>query len=131
MNKKPTGTLLLFGSLGLIVAAIAITAVINRTNRNAAAPADIRAKAGVNATLKVIGIVTFVDNTNNSVTVDGLRFSDSKDTGTSLGSWVVTPPTSYNLSLLTPGAHVTITLDPTSFLVANHTLSATQIVVTK
>ncbi len=131
MNKKPSGTLLLFGSLGLIVAAIAITAVINRTNRGTAAPTDIRAKAGISATLKVIGIVTTVDTANNTVMVDGLRFSDSKDMGTSLGSWTVTPPPSYNLSLLTPGAHVTITVDPTSFLVANHTLSATQITVSK
>lgn len=131
MNKKPTGTLLLFGSLGLIVAAIAITAVINGANRNAAAPTDIRAKAGITATLKVVGIVTTVDSANTSVTVDGLRFSDSKDTGQSLGSWVVTPPPSYNLSLLTPGVHVVITADPSSFLVANHTLSATQIIVSK
>lgn len=131
MNKKPTGTFLLFGSLGLIVAAIAITAVINGTNRGASSPADIRAKAGITATLKVVGIVTTIDSTNTSVTVDGLRFSDSKDTGQSLGSWVVTTPPSYNLSLLAPGAHVVITVDPTSFLVATHTLSATQIVVSK
>lgn len=131
MNKKPTGTLLLFGSLGLIVAAIAITAVINGANRNAAAPTDIRAKAGITATLKVVGIVTSVDNANSTVLVDGLRFSDSQDTAASLGSWTVTPPPSYNLSLLSSGARVTITVDPSSFLVATHTLSATQITVSK
>lgn len=131
MNKKPTGTLLLFGSLGLIVAAIAITAVINGVNRNASSPTDIRAKAGLTASLKVVGIITAVDSANNTFNVDSLRFNDSKDTATSLGSWIVTPPPSYNLSLLSSGARVTITVDPSSFLVANHSLSATQISVSK
>jgi hypothetical protein len=62
--------------------------------------------------------------------VTGLYFADVSRSGDAkdLGSWIVTPPASFSLTSISPGSNVVIGVEPTSFQVAKHTLTAITIV---
>lgn len=127
MTKKSQGNILLFGSVILIVIAIAVTALINALNKGQSAPTDIRAKAGVSSAVKVEGMVTDVDTANGTITVDNVQFEGNKDNEKNLGSWTVTPPPGFNLASIASGTRVLVTVDSASFLVSSHTTNATSI----
>lgn len=127
--KKKTNTLLFVAvSIGLIIAAVAATAIVNRAKEGA--PSDIRAKAGVSATLRVTGTVASVDDVKEIFTLTNFRFASSEN-GANLGTWTVTPPPGFSLSSLSPGVGITMTIDPTTMLAESHTVVATQIIVEK
>lgn len=134
MAPKSKSALYVGGSVLLIMLAIAATAIVNQTqNTGQQGSTDIRAKAGVSATLKTTGIVSLVDTTAGKIVVNNLRFIESTgEIGTSnLGSWTVTPPSGFDLGSVNVGNTVTMTIDPSTFLTNYHTVTATQIVVNR
>ncbi len=127
MKKKAPASFFLFAaSVGFIVVALFTTFLIN-TNKES--PADIRAKAGVLATLKYEGLVVSVDDVNGTVTIDSLTLSDESRSGAkkNLGRWVVTAPPQFNLVSASTGTKVKLTIDPKTFDIARKTLTAKEI----
>lgn len=119
---------LLFGSVGLIVLAITVTTILERTKQTAGGE-DVRARASATGTLTMKGIVSAVDETKGVVIVDNVQFEDQATTGKNLGTWTVTPPKTFSLASLYSGAKIALTVKPTTFLAATHTLTATEIKV--
>ena len=122
MNKN----LLLVGSVVLIVLAIGMVAILDRTTTAKDASTDVRARAATTNTLKVNAIVESIDEAANTITVQNLFFDDSSRAGESkdMGAWIVTPPTTFDLSTLTEGTKITIGVDSKSFLAVKKTLTA-------
>ncbi|MEK7129807.1 MAG: hypothetical protein AAB803_02195 [Patescibacteria group bacterium] len=119
---------LLFGSIGLIVLAITVTTILERTKQTAGGE-DVRARASATGTLTMKGIVSAVDETKRVVIVDNVQFEDQAATGKNLGTWTVTPPGSFNLTSLYTGAKVALIVNPTTFLASTKTLTALEIKV--
>ncbi len=119
---------LLFGSVGLIVLAITVTTLLERTKQTAGGQ-DVRTRASATGTLNMKGIVSSVDEVNGVVIVDNLQFTG--ESAKSLGTWTVTPPANLNLASLSPGASVTLIVNPSTFLAATRTLTALEIKVTR
>lgn len=128
MPRKNNSIFYVGGSVLLIMVAIAATAVVSQT-KPTENPTEIRAKAGVGASLKMTGTVSTVDDVGGVVIVNNLQFADNPTKN--LGSWTVTPPPGFNLLSAYPGATATITIDPSTFLAANHTVRAVQIIIGK
>lgn len=126
-KKKPSVLVYVGGSVILVVATVAFTAIINRAKPDSST--DIRAKAGVLSTLKLTGTVGAVNIANNNFTVAQLRFhnQNGESIETTLGTWTVTPPPAFTLSSLTPGKEIVITADASTFMVDAHTVKATAI----
>ncbi len=116
---------LYIGSIGLVIAAIAVTAILDKTKDKSG---DIRAKAGVVATQQMSGVVTAVDDTNGTVTVSNLLTgSDTNQTKAQAKPWVITAPTGFNYALISPGTKVKMKIIPATFLITSHTATATEI----
>lgn len=118
----------LAGSVVLIIVAIAVTAVVNRF-RSPDTSADIRTKAGTTTTLQFTGTVTSVDENKGTLEVSNLQFADGSSADGS-STWTVTPPPGVSISSLS-GAKITFTVAPSTFLIATHTVTATQITVVR
>lgn len=133
MTKKSNSFMYLGGSVALIIAAIAVTAVIDRSKNSQTSSEDIRTKAGTSTSLQFTGSVATVDQTKGVFSVDNLQFASSAQTNQTnlLGQWTVTPPPSFNIASLGAGSRVTMTVDPTTFLITSHTVTATQITVNR
>lgn len=125
MKKRSNPYIYIFGSLLLIIVAIATTSIYSRANENT--PEDIRTKAGTTATIKVAGIVSSISETQGFFVVDNLRFSGTASGNKNLGSWTVTPPIDFSVSSLTIGDEVTLTVDPLSLVAQKRTVTATEI----
>lgn len=117
---------LLFGSVALIVLAITVTTILERTKQTATNE-DVRTRASAVGTLTMKGIVSSVDETKGVVIVDNVQFEDQASAGKNLGTWTVTPPSTFNLASLYSGAKVALIVNPTTFLAATRTLTATEI----
>lgn len=128
MHKKANSLLYIGGSLMLILAAIAVTTILNRTS-NSADGVDVRAKAGVANTLQLTGIVASVSQSTGTLAVDNVMFASSTNND-NLGLWTVSSPL-VDLSTFPVGSKITLTVDATTFLVTTHTMTATQIKITK
>ncbi|MBI5448814.1 hypothetical protein HY948_00695 [Candidatus Gottesmanbacteria bacterium] len=124
---------LLVGPLILVVAAIAVTAILDRTKQADTASGDIRTRASATGSLSMTATVASVDQIKGTIMVDNLRFDNKNggSTGNSLGSWTVTAPQNINLNSLFPGTKVTLIVSPSTFLTTSHTLTATDIKVQK
>jgi hypothetical protein len=123
MDKK-NNILLFAGSVGLIIAAIAVTSLIDfsKSNKNTV----IRARATKSVSSMVFtGRVASYDENENILMVDDVRFLNSKDT--SLGTWKVTPPATFKSISYPEGTAIRITANPVTFQVADKTLSAYEI----
>ncbi len=125
---KHTQTIFI-GSVVFVILAIGFISLLGNIQSNRSS-GDIRAKAGVAATLKLSGIVSSVDENKGVILVDRVQFLDTQDNQT-LGSWTVTPPVSFRMESLGPGTKVVLTVNPTTFLAASHTLTATNITVSR
>jgi hypothetical protein len=123
----------LLGSVVLIVLAIGLVSILDKTTSSTASNTDVRARAAVTKTLQVNATVESVDETKGVVNVSDLYFAGQNRTGEvkNMGSWVVTPPTSFSYGSVSAGGNITIGVDPETFLVAKHTLTAITIVPAK
>jgi hypothetical protein len=121
MNK----TMLLVGSVVLIVMAIAMVAVLNRTG-SAATSSDVRARAAVGKTLQFNATVNTIDEAVGIVTVDNMYLADESRSGEpkSMGSWSVTAPAGFNFASLSEGMRIVIGIDPKTLLAKDHTVTA-------
>jgi hypothetical protein len=128
-NMFRNKNVLLIGSIVLIVLAIGLVTLLERTSSSTATSTDVRARAAVAKTLQVNATVISVDETKGLITVSDLYFADVSRSGEAknLGTWVVTPPPTFGVGSLSPGTSVVIGVDAASFLVSEHTLTAVTI----
>ncbi len=121
------------GPLILVVVAIAVTAILDRTKQTDISSGDIRTRASATGTLSMTATVASVDQTKGTIMVDNLRFDNKNggSTGNPLGTWTVTAPPSANLNTLFPGTKVSLIVNPSTFLTTSRTLTATEIKILK
>ena len=138
MKKKPANNsfLIFFGSVAFIVTAIVATAILNRTS-NTTSSQDVRARASVTSLMRLSAIVESVDETKWLVIVNGLQFTGSTPDGlqnisrNSGVTWKVTVAARENLSALGAGSRVELQVNPTSFNIAQRSLTAAAITVSR
>lgn len=132
MQKKKGGSFLyFFGSVAMIVAAVALTALINFSKTDSTTT-DVRARASAN-TLQLTGTVVSTDETTGIIIVQNVQFAEESRSGPgkNLGTWQVTPPPSFAISQAFPGAQLTITIQAASFDINLREVTATQITVAR
>lgn len=135
MKKKPDSNsfLYFFGSVALIFTAVVTTALLNRI-RSPAPSQDVRARASVTSLMRLTAVVTSVDEAKGIIVVNGLQFSGSAPESLQslarniAGEWQVSA-LSTNLSTLTPGSRVQLQVNPSTFNIADHALSAAAVTV--
>ena len=118
---------LFVGSVMFAIMAVGFISLLS--NSSSQSSSDVRAKAGITATLKLTGIVSSVDSVRGVLTINNLQFLDQ--TSANLGTWTVTPPTGFNVFSVSPGTKITLIVNPTTFTASTHTLTATQITVSR
>jgi anti-sigma-K factor RskA len=123
MDKK-SNILLFGGSIGLIIAAIVVTSLIDFSRSNKKTTVPVRASKTVSS-MQFTGVVASFDQQTQTLIVDDLRFADSDEK--SLGTWNITPPASFNSAVYGQGAKIRITANPVTFQIATKTLSAYEI----
>lgn len=137
MKKKqgPSSLPYFFGSVVLIVTAIVATAILNRTASEK--PQDVRARASVTSLMRLSAIVTSVDEAKGVILVNDLQFTGSTPESleslarNTAGEWQVTVSGSVNLAALSPGARVELQVNPSSFNIAQRSLTAASITVSR
>lgn len=128
MVKKANNIFIYVLSVGLVIAAIAVTAIINSANKGN--NVDVRARAGTAVSLKLVGYVSNIDSVGRIVQVDNLNFLDKPATP-NLGSWQVVAPANLDISALYAGEKVTVAVDSATFVVTNHSVTALEIAPAK
>jgi hypothetical protein len=122
---KSKANLFIFGSITLILLAIALVAILNK-NTPSGTPVDVRARAGTQATLKFTGTVTSVSEAKGTIEVANFQISDTSRSGNpqNLGDWTVTAPADFNLLTVSPGTGVIIGVDASTLSVTSHEVTA-------
>ena len=125
MNKN----MLLVGSLVLIVLAIGMVAILEKTTSKNDSTTDVRARAATVKSLQINATIESIDEISGAITVQNVYFADVSRSGDAkdMGTWIVTPPLSFSTVTLTPGMKVLIGVDSKTFLAAKRTLTATSI----
>jgi hypothetical protein len=118
----------LVGSIILILGAIAVVSILNQNSSSSST--DVRARAALNKTLELHGIVSSVNEAQGTMVVSDAFFADVSRAGDmkNLGTWTVTAPPAVNLASFTPGMSVLIGIDSKTFLATKHTVTAVSIV---
>jgi anti-sigma-K factor RskA len=131
MKAKRQGFWYVAGSAAMIVAAIALTALINFSKTDTTTT-DVRARAGAN-TLQLVGTVVETDENVGTITLGNVQLADESRSGAAkdLGTWIVTPPPSFSILQAAPGVRLTVTISAATFDVANKSVVATEIKVTR
>lgn len=117
--------LFVFGSIILILLGIALVAIISKS-APAGSSSDIRARAGTQNALKFVGVVASIDEGQGTIQVADIQLADSSRSGDAqnYGNWTVTTPPTFNFASISQGSRVTIGVDPSTFNVANHAVTA-------
>ncbi len=118
-DKKDNTFLYIISTVTFIFLGIILTTVINKTKSN-----DIGVRASATAGIEATAVVSSVDSETNAIKVDELMFANSS---TSLGSWTITPPSSFLFSSIIAGNKIKLKIDPTQFNIQAHTLAAKEI----
>lgn len=118
----------LAGSLALVIVGIVFSAFLNSREPSQTGSVDLRTRASAPGLVKVTGIVREIHDVEGTIVVDDVRFLDATKT---LGTWTVTPPLSFSPSSAFPGATLTITVNPPTMLAETHTLTATEITISR
>lgn len=131
MKKRGNSLFLFFGSVALILAAVALTALINFSKTDSTST-DVRARAGAN-TLQLVGIVETTDESANTITLQNVQLAENSRSGPGkdLGTWRITPPPSFSVLQATPGVQLVITISAQTFDIATRQVTATEIKVTR
>lgn len=132
MKKKPDSLIYIMALAGLIVVAIITTSIIGAVKNNNGT-ADIRAKAGVVNTLKLIGTVESLDDATRTLTVLDVQFSPESRSGKAVnyGTWKVIAPAAFDIFSAVPGAKINFTVNSDSFDVALKEVVAAQMSLSK
>lgn len=117
--------LFIFGSIILILLGVALVAIIGKAVP-AGSSSDIRARAGTQNALKLVGVVASMDEAKGTVRVAGVQFAADNRSGNAqnLGDWTVTAPPAFNFASVSPGMTVTIGVEAATFNVASHAVTA-------
>lgn len=117
--------LFIFGSVVIILLAVAMVAILGNIKPNSSS-SDIRARAGTQNALKLVGVVASVNETKGTISVTGVQFAESNRSGAAqnLGDWIVTAPPAFNFASISPGSAVTIGVEASTFNITNHAVSA-------
>lgn len=132
MNKKPDSLIYILALAGLIVAGVVTTSIISAIKNNQSGT-DIRAKAGVVNTLKLVGTVESTDDLTGTIRVLDVQFSSESRSGKAVnyGAWIVTPPNTFNFLTAIPGTHIQFTVNSDSFDVMKKQVVAAEMSIAK
>lgn len=123
--------MLLVGSVVLIILAIGMVALLDRTSGAKDTGAnDVRARAAVTKTLLMNGKVVSLDENANTITVSNVFLADESRSGEAkdLGTWNITPPPTFKWGSVAEGQDIAIGVDAKTFLAAKHTMTAVTLV---
>lgn len=123
--RRTNSWMYFLGSVGLIVVAILLSALLQRTRGTVTESKDIRARAGNPTALQMTARVVSVDDGKNEVVVDNLQLSG--ENSQNLGEWTVTPGPLVNLGALVSGRNITLGVDASTFSIDTHTFTALEI----
>ncbi len=115
------------GSVVLILLAVGLVAILDKTATSTnGSNTDVRARAATQYTLKLVGVVSVVNEANGTIEVANLQFEEGSRAGEAkdLGNWLVTAPAGFNFASVSQGSLVTIGVDPATFQVTKHELVA-------
>ena len=122
---KSKANLFLFGSIIVILLAIGFVAVLG--NAKPSGPStDVRARAGNQSALQLVGIVNSVNEDKGAIGVTAVQFANSDRSGEpqNLGDWTVTVPSAFNFASVSQGTAVTIGVAATTFNISSHEVTA-------
>lgn len=128
LKKRPDAMIYAIALGVLVVMGMITTAIIDRVKSSQNA-GDYRAKAGVTNTLKLTGIVESVNELAGTITVSNVEFASVSRSGKAVnyGRWTVTPPSTFNLMTINPGANISFTISADSFNVETRAVVASEI----
>ena len=115
---------LYIGSVGLVIAAIAITAVIDRTKSG---QEDIRAKAGLTTGQMATAVVSSVNESVGALLVTNFAIGENGASGNANQVWTIELPAEANTAVLSSGVRVKMKLDPTTVNIGTHTARAFEV----
>lgn len=129
MAKKPDSMVYIVAILLLVIGGIVMASIISSVKNNSSTQTDIRARAGVVNTLKLVGIVSEIDTVNNTIAVSNVHFSPDSRSGPEVdyGTWIVVPPQTFSLFSATPGAGIEFVINASDFDVANKLVVASAV----
>jgi hypothetical protein len=120
-DKKDNTFLYIGSTIAFVLLGVILTSVINSTKPTTNTLVKASATAGVSA----IGVVSEVNQDKGTITIDQLAYASSPTR--KMGSWVVTPPSTFKLNSVIVGNSVALTIDPVTFSIPNHTFTAKDI----
>jgi len=117
---------------GLILAAVITTSIIGAIKNNQS-NTDNRANAGLINTLKLTGSIESVDDIARTLQVLNVQFSDESRSGEAVnyGTWIVTPPNTFDFLTARPGTKISFTVNSDSFDVLKKEVVAAQMSINK
>ncbi len=115
----------IFGSIILIFLGMALVAIIGKTAPSSPS-SDIRARAGTQTALKLVGVVASVNEAKGTLQVTDVQLAETSRSGAAqnYGEWTITAPPGFNLASVPPGTSVTIGVDSSTFNIASHAVTA-------
>lgn len=115
---------LYIGSIGLVIVAIAITAVIDRTKSS---QEDIRAKAGLTTGQVATAVVSSFNESVGALLVTNFAIGKNGTSTNTTQIWTIELPSTVNTASLGEGARVTMKLDPKTVNISTRTARALEV----
>jgi hypothetical protein len=119
-DKKDKTFLYIISTLMFVLLGIILTSVIDQTKSK-----DVRTRASATSGINATATVTAIDSSTNTITVNQLAFTSSKNS--SLGQWIITPPSTFLFTSVIAGNNITLVIDPSQMDIQKHTLTAKEI----
>ena len=117
-------TLFFILSVGFVLLSIAFITILGQTSKKDNGNVDIRAKATVANSLKLVGVVTAIDPSTRTLTIDQVKFESKANETKNMGMWVVTQPADFKSGSVTIGKNVFINADAATFNTTAKTMTA-------
>jgi len=117
-------TLFFIFSVGFVLICIAFITILGQTTNKDGQNSDIRAKATVANSLRLVGVIDSIDPAAQTVVVSGLKFENKETETADMGTWIVTLPREVVASSLRVGKRAAISADASLFDASNKTLTA-------
>lgn len=115
-------TLFFILSVGFVLISIAFITILGQTSDKDSGTTDIRAKATVANSLKIIGTVSEIGA--GTMNVSQVKFESKANEAGDMGNWVVTLPADYKAGSISVGGSVLISADASSFNTSGKTMTA-------
>jgi len=128
-NTGNKNSLLLFiGSVSFVLLGVFVIAFIGLSpgSNSSGGSQDIRAKAGVVSTSKLIGVVDTIDETAGTIKVNNLKFESTDNPNATLGTWTVKVEGGIKSDIVN-GVKVRLSILPGTMKAKTHTVTATAV----